>query len=552
MRLRLPDTLALLLTLGALLPTGRAVAEGPAVPLEPAAGPWLPVIVGPADGIDLLPVIRDLGAALRETAQITLLHPTPAAVKFERLHPRLIEPSEEAVASAGTQIEALVQQTALAEWGPVGAGMGTLLLMPIAERDPILARLDKVGKVLGSCLALVAHLPSLDRASDIRQAAHCITMFPTAGADLKLATATVLALYQSALTDLLAQGAASLHIELAQESDGPCTVAINGHNRGPLPLHEPRLAPVPVRALITCAGESQIFRIELKPGENRLSVHPRLSEVLTTGGYLGLRYTGHDPGAIADASALASLMGAQASLLFARDPQDRLHVQTVTAAGQLTTTATIPLQPTQDDFVRVARTLTGTAQPLEHTAATTGPTDDLPSYFDTPVQRVAGIGLAALGLAGAIATWTYHDLRLQYRDAVEDDRPEFHPKYIADGKNAVLLASAGTALLAASTPLLLPAYEDASAIPWIAGGAGLAGAAVGLYLSAAGSPCTPTRCDEAFPDVMTGPLVLIQSAALLAIPTTYLVRELFGSQDLTADVSQAQGDGLHLQITARY
>lgn len=159
-------------------------------------------------------------------------------------------------------------------------------------------------------------------------------------------------------------------------------------------------------------------------------------------------------------------------------------------------------------------------------------------YSDRKVVIATGVSAAVLGAGSLVASWAVYIARQNYRlrpwpevDAAHVDQWE------TLGAWALWLAVGSATTIVAAEYLLLPEERTVPTIAWLAGGAGLITAAVGLAYSVGGTHCAPqasapgaslTReCQSGTADALFGPMLLLASVPLLNAPLTYLLRELF-------------------------
>jgi hypothetical protein len=154
----------------------------------------------------------------------------------------------------------------------------------------------------------------------------------------------------------------------------------------------------------------------------------------------------------------------------------------------------------------------------------------------TPI--VLGTSAAVVGGVSLISGWAIYFARQSYRmkpwpslaDGVVNT-------WQTQGAFAWWLTFGGSTLLVTSEYLLLPESRDVPTLAWLAGGVGVAVAAVGLGFAVGGTACAPERfapgadlrlaCDSATSDAMFGPMLVMSALPLMAIPIVYLTRKLF-------------------------
>jgi len=175
---------------------------------------------------------------------------------------------------------------------------------------------------------------------------------------------------------------------------------------------------------------------------------------------------------------------------------------------------------------------------------------------DTKTPKVIG---AVSGIAGGlslVASWTLYVARANYR---------LSPRYTVDdgvmgkweglGTAALVTGVGGAAGLIVAEALLLPESTTVPTLAWIGGAVGLGAAAVGVGFIAGGTHCPPlairpgsdipTACLSGTSDTLFGTTLLLTAAPLMAIPLTYLFRDLFAGapESLTLNGTGLQWKG---------
>jgi hypothetical protein len=195
------------------------------------------------------------------------------------------------------------------------------------------------------------------------------------------------------------------------------------------------------------------------------------------------------------------------------------------------------------------------------------------SCLDAPCGRLAArpdvgrtLGLVGGGI-GALsigASWlAYSRFRvadddltsIPYDDARHGDAVTEHDRW----RNASLITSlGGSALFAATAPLWLPEHRGVPWWAWSAGAAGvvIAGAGAATWLGDGGreSVACPTgdlECFRYHSSVPLAPLLVSQGVALLALPGTYAVRELLGTNAGGLELAVSSGH-VHVGWSQRF
>ena len=341
-----------------------------------------------------------------------------------------------------------------------------------------------------------------------------------------------------------------------------CTAYLNGAKVGALPFERRDLLPVAVRVLLQCDdGLGRIHHRVLRVGPNHMSIDRGLDAALNTESRIELRSEQEAAKLLQYAERVASELDAQAALIVEGTQGGYFVVRLLRVDGSTAsrTAVVIPGDPTDAELAAAVTDLlrvTALEGALQRPGIRPAPGAMWHAYRDAEsglesgvgegrgsywsVERILGMGLGGLGIASAVLAWNYYDLRHQYRNAVSAGATINQPRYVAEGKNAMLLGVSGALLLSASAPMLLPDLDDAPMLPWVLGGLAAASVGAGIYLTAAGEPCSRDACSGGQPDSLLGPMVLTQSLPLLAALASYLVRELV-VDDQSSRVEVMQG-----------
>jgi hypothetical protein len=194
----------------------------------------------------------------------------------------------------------------------------------------------------------------------------------------------------------------------------------------------------------------------------------------------------------------------------------------------------------------------GRAQELEEAEELTAAqlvTDPNESFEATPLRPqlvqhdrmtpvVAGVTASVLGIGSLVSSWAVYIGRQNYRQ-----RPwsrvdaRVMDSWETQGAWAFWLGAGSATFLITAEYLLLPEERGVPTLAWLAGGAGLLTAALGVAYSVGGAHCGPQpsesgasivrECLSGTSDALFGPLLLWAASPLLNVPITYLLRSLF-------------------------
>ncbi len=438
--------------------------------------------------------------------------------------------------------------------------------METLNRDSASARL-----VLDACLTLVrVDLQSKDRASALEQAKRCRRLVPDLLPKETTHPAEVIGALAEADNQLRRSGAEALTVQAAGEN---CPVFMNGRRVGTTPFRTEGSSPGEWRVQVECGDEiSRVHVITLGSKPVSLSVNAARDQRLDDRDVLGLRYANESDERLHladDARALSEELNVgQLVLVRARGASDALLVRWDRTRDRVVATASLLLdergiesllreeqvervpaaflspaagpdpEPKRAPATRVATNreqpnrdvvLNEAAAEPEATAAIAeepDPTDPIkPRDSHEPFARkrpgllIGGGILAAVGIATLAAGY---GLQVRARNLqIKAEGFEFgDPAQSAaqddfdSAKNLPYLGLAGSAMMIAAVPMLLPEHAPKTALGWTLGAlAGVAGAGLIAFGAVELSDETPL-----------GVLLMSSGVPLLEIPITQLVR----------------------------
>jgi len=178
---------------------------------------------------------------------------------------------------------------------------------------------------------------------------------------------------------------------------------------------------------------------------------------------------------------------------------------------------------------------------------------------DTDVMPIVGYALAGAGVAAQVTGWVLYGRLLGRQDSyaaalnantspMTRTTPELNALRDIDAADEPppIALGVGALMTTASVPLWLPQTDAIPWWGWASGGAGLVLAGVGAVLSVSAAGCEVDRydrCTQAPLATDIGPLLLLQSMPLLAVPVVQGVRELTGDR-ARLDVQVGQGSAM--------
>lgn len=150
---------------------------------------------------------------------------------------------------------------------------------------------------------------------------------------------------------------------------------------------------------------------------------------------------------------------------------------------------------------------------------------------------IGGVTVAVGGLA-LVSSWAVYIARQNFRQQpvprLTDERVD---EFVAMGAWSFGLGIGASALLVTSEHFLLPESLSTPTLAWMAGGAGVVLAAVGIGFAVGGTYCGPEAvypganlrlaCTSGTADSLFGSLLLLSSAPLISVPVWYLLRKAF-------------------------
>jgi hypothetical protein len=441
--------------------------------------------------------------------------------------------------------------------------------------------------LLDACLYLVrAHLQHGDRGAARSQALECRRLVPDIAPEPTVHPPDVIGVLAEAQAQLRSHEPPSLRIE--SEPSG-CAAYVNGRNLGPTPKELSQLSPGEYRLQVECEPGvmGRVHRIALVNSRFVAKVDTRFDRAIETLFDLSLHYASrqHESDQLGrDAVETARIVGASdAVVAWVRSAQgapvaevqiDRYRVRDGVRLAQ----ARVRVDPTSGSIAQAelqqARVAL-TAAPQEHadvagkehapakservsspapastisSASDSAPPEeheiDLyeePRDDDVAIMPIVGYSIGGVGLVAHVAGWVLYgqllDARSRYTDALQGNAMPTTStseeltalRDMESAESAPFIASGiGAALSVAALPMWLPKSDG---VPWwgyVSGAAGAGLAITGAVLTANESSCTFDRymtCTEPSEATHLGPMLLLQSAAFLAVPVVQAVRAL--------------------------
>jgi hypothetical protein len=505
-----------------------------------------------------------LGQALIDADQ-EVLGSAAAAALFETNHSsEPVKLDDDQMSKLQRRVGEAARHLALGELVQAQQSMEGVYALSGPARDFLNREAARARKIFDNCL-MASYL--WERGNDhkraLKQMLDCSRSFPGFRPEGRAYPPEIRALFEQANQQLGEMQSTALLVRSGSRAG--CGVRLNGIEVGKSPMSFSNVRSGTTRVQLECDdGEpGRIHEIELHPGDNHLIIDPDFDRVAHTRGGLWLQYAGEPERKArvnADTQAIARVLHVDhvVQLWLAPDPSGAVTQVRVTLWVEATAREAGTLRYSHDSGYEPAAlaamvadllnarasapqvavtkpALSPPSAPQASAAASSAPQadDDQPpeaARWHDEAHPVAGAALALVGAGGLVASWLLYADRQNLRRALYErglplrDLDTFHNR----GTATLITGGIGASVLALSDYFWLPAAKNVPAWAWGVGVAGLAVSGVGLGLALAG-----THCDIADPHVVCqtftvdtsfGPLLMMQSLPLLAVPLTYMVR----------------------------
>lgn len=551
-----------------------------------AAERWLfvPVLAGGnPKSFETEPMTGELETELRGSGQ-TLLPNDSAARSFENQHSsEPVQLSSDEVKRHSKSIAQAARHLALGELPDAQSAMESVNALSGPARDYLNRDRTRARKIFDNCLTAAYLWERADRHQPaLKQMLECSRSFPGFRPEGRAYPGEMRRLFEEATLQLSQLQPTSLRVTSAGRNG--CTVRINGMDvgRSPVQLAEVRAGATRLQLECESGVVGRIHNLDLKPGENELSIDPGFDAAVHSRGGLWLAYANErerDKRAASDAQAIAQALGVTRIVMLFSAPgalgQDVVvrpggpgANREVVRAGFAPETGYAKGAPTKVASALVAwlRAQPGAAgtsvaaasdgasvrrpapawnaapvapeapqaqlEPPPSAASTAAPaTAGGSGKRYTQQHAVAGAILAVLGGASSAVSWVVYADRQSKRRAVSETGTSQQTKYRKLGVISLTTAALGTTLLSVSEYFWLPDEPDIPALAWVVGGLGVSLGATAIALSFTGANCqlgdNRVACQHFWADHFFGPMLLLSALPLMTVPAAYGLRMAF-------------------------
>lgn len=522
----------------------------------------------------------ELAAAFERIAKIPILPTTDAAAHFESAassEPTVL--SEEQLARIMSVVGEGTKALQAGERKSGERQLDSIEKLDPKARDYLQRSPERAQALFHACLlraSALEHEKQTEAAQ--QQMERCVHAFPGREpmSGIPRAARTLFASTREAL-------ASEPHGRVEIVSRAGCVVRANGLALGATPL----TLTLPLGAFsfqVECSPElaapGRVHALTVQPGESRISIDTSLDEVVHTRGALWLSYpsvSARNAQMDQHGLLLSRLLDSSRVVLLVVDsgvppgplqvrvrelsPQPRDIETLVFSDTRLTgtvgrVTTHLLEQAQQAQQAEAAETATSSAiappSPAQTAASietqpepiTEEATDEEAESSVPPSSVWRWVTAGAFGVTGAgalVVSWVAYAQRFDLRTQLYFGEVPYETRsqFAGAGVWTLSLGATGGALLAAAEPWVLPRADGIPTAAWVAGGAGVAVAALGLGFGVFDRHCSPEvtvagqpGCGQFATDAVFGPLLALHAMPLLAVPITYLVRRWRENEDL--------------------
>ncbi|HEY2735638.1 MAG TPA: hypothetical protein VGI70_16690 [Polyangiales bacterium] len=546
----------------------------------------------PAD-VNVSQLTAAFEAELRNVG-VDVLANTDAARNFETRH------SSEPVRLDSDEMSRLLRNVgqaarhlALGELPQAQQAMEGVYALSGPARDYLNREAARARKIFDTCL-MTAYLWERDHqsAQALRQMLECSRSFPGFRPEGRAYPPELREVFEQAKAQLNQGPSTTLFVTNKQGNS--CGVRLNGIELGKSPMSFSDVRSGITRVQLECesGAAGRIHAVELKAGENKLTIDPVFDAAVHSNGALWLSYSQEserNKHADVDTETIRQALGASRPVELVVDggSYPRVHMRVLANGSREIATLSYSAEGYNHDAVVAAiKALRNAKRPQPMAAldnddseANAGPVeldeDDEPPPPPPPAaappasvddQRlVPGLILATVGVGGLATGWVLYALRQNVRRTPWADSDAIPTSELRSyNLNAVLtvsVAGAGALALSAADYFWLPNDASVPALAWVAGGVGAAVGLTGLAFGAFGHRCprliadvdSPRACQSFTADATFGPIVALHALPLIAVPISYLLRSAFRPTGVEVSLSvgplqaNASSPGLWIQ-----
>jgi hypothetical protein len=556
---------------------GRPPAHNGKTPPTGKEGSWLfvPVLAStlPAN-VSVSQLSASFEAQLR-SAGMDVLANTDAAHSFEARH------SSEPVKLDNDEMTRLLRSVgqaarhlALGDLPQAQQAMEGVYALSGPARDYLNREAARARKIFDTCL-MTAYLWERDHqsAQALRQMLECSRSFPGFRPEGRAYPPELREVFEQAKQQLNQLPATTLFVTSKQERS--CGVRLNGIELGKSPMSFSDVRAGLTRVQLECepGAAGRIHAVELKAGENKLTIDSAFDAAVHSNGALWLSYRDEaerSRHADSDGETIRQVMGVTRIVQLLVDgssyPRVRLRVVFDTPRELATLSYSAGEGYNHEAVVAAVKALASAARPQPMAAVTSidggaveldaepvqAPAEAAPAAraADPDEQAlVPGIVLAALGAGGLVTSWVLYAQKQTLRIQGYPDTEELPSSLVSDYQNrgVVVLSIAGASSLVLSVAdyFWLPNDASVPALAWVAGGIGTAIGLTGLGFYIWGTHCerytagaeTPVACGNFSADAIFGPLLAMHGLPLIAVPLSYVLRAALRPSGVELSVS---------------
>ncbi|HKP61538.1 MAG TPA: hypothetical protein VJV78_32635 [Polyangiales bacterium] len=522
----------------------------------------LPVLAGEkSKAPEPAAIVRELESELRGAGRPSLSNATAGGM-FESQHSsEPVQLGSDELRRLSKQVSTAARHLALGELPDAQRAMESVNALSGPARDYLNRETARARKIFDNCL-MASYL--WERAEQhqpaLRQMLECTRSFPGFRPEGRAYPAEVRRLFEEAALQQSQLEPSALRVQSVGRNG--CGVRLNGMDVGksPLLLNEVRSGNARVQLECDPGSVGRIHNLELKPGDNEVSIDPLFDAAVHSQGGLWLAYPNErerDKRAAADAQTIGLALGVRVVMLwnvpgalgsdiavrplgtepnrelaragFAADSGYAQGGPSKLISALLQWSRSAPAEVPAAASGRVDLPLPPPPPPPPPTAATPPPSAAQSGRHYTQQHAVAGAILAVVGGASCAVSWALYAERQSKRTAIGDTSQVSNYKKL--GAIAITTQAVGASLLSVSEYFWLPDDPEVPALAWAAGALGLGVGVTAVTLALTVSDCklgdNRVGCQHFWADHFFGPMLFLQALPLMTVPLWYGLRVAF-------------------------